>query len=549
MNFYKTISLFSAFLLFSLLVSSQNIVVPSDYNNIQSAVNAAVDFDTITVLPGTYSGDGNINIDLLGKKIYLRSQDGPENTIIDCQQLDRAFYLHLYEDSTTVIDGFSIINGESGNDLEYGGGLRLFWSSPLIINCIIDNCHSERGGAMRIQNSHAILRNCVISNNRANDFAGIWLRDANVLIENTLFDGNIGGCQSAIAIHSYGTATIKNCKFVNNETAPYCGATIDVFYGSNLDMINCEIRDNEGDALSISNGSHVTVHNCLIANNNGPGVYVTNPGGSIDFQNTNILFNSEEGMTVGNTELNMRNCIIYGNELEEIYLWSSYHTPTISYSLIEGRTTGGIVGIIDWQGENYDEDPIFRDLDEHEYFLVKESPCINAGDPEMDILASEYDLSGNPRIIGERIDIGCYEYLIIHVSDTTELCVGDSIYYHDQWIKNNTLVYDTSLSIDGYDSITAAHFVFINCGSSIYDPYQPILNLFPNPTSDVIFIEFNKQADYKIVLIDILGRKIKEQSLEQVKESYFNLNSIPQGNYILKVIQGSRVSVYKIMKK
>ena len=549
MIFRKTISLLSAFLLFSLLVNSQNIIVPSDYNNIQSAINAAENFDTITVLSGTYSGDGNINIDLLGKKIYLRSQDGPENTIIDCQQLGRAFYLHLYEDSTTVIDGFSIINAESGSDTEYGGGLRLFWSSPMIINCIIDNCHSQRGGAFRIQNSHAILKNCVISNNRADDFAGIWLRDANVLIENTLFDGNIGGCQSAIAIHSYGTATIRNCKFVNNETSFTCGATIDVFYGSNLDMINCEIRDNKGDALSISNGSHVTVHNCLIANNSGSGVYITNPGGSIDFQNTNILFNSKEGMTVGNTELNMRNCIVYGNELDEIYLWSSYHTPTISYSLIEDRTTGGVVGIIDWQGENYDGDPIFSDIVEHEYYLKKESPCINAGDPEIDSLASEYDLLGNQRIIGEHIDIGCYEYLIIHVSDTTELCEGDSTYYHNQWIKDNTLIYDTSLSINGYDSITAAHFVFVDCGASIYDPYQAILNIFPNPATDIIFIEFSKQADYKIVLIDILGRNIKEQSLEHVSEFYFNLNSIPQGNYILKVIQGSHISTYKIIKK
>ena len=549
MNFRKSISLFSAFLFFSLLVSSQNIVVPSDYDNIQSAVNAAEAFDTITVLPGTYSGDGNINIDLLGKKIYLQSQDGPENTIIDCQQLGRGFYLHLYEDSTTVIDGFSIINAESGSDIENGGGLGIFWSSPLVINCIIDNCHSEKGGAMMIQNSHAILRNCIISNNRADYFAGICIIDSDVLIGNTLFDGNIGQCISAIAILSYGAATIRNSKFINNETVPNCGATIDVYYGSSLDLINCEIIDNEGDGISISNGSHVTVNNCLIANNNGPGVYVTNPGGSIDFQNTNILFNSEEGMTVGKTGLNMRNCIIYGNELEEIYLWSSNQTPTISYSLVEGRTTGGVVGIIDWQGDNYDENPIFRDLEEHEYFLEIESPCINAGDPEMGSLASEYDLSGNPRIIGEAIDIGCYEYLIIHVSDTTELCEGDSIYYHDQWIKDNALVYDTSLSINGYDSITAAHFIFVNCGASIYGPYQPILNIYPNPATDVVFIEFSKQADYKIVLFDILGRNIKEQSLEQVKESYFNINSFPQGNYILKVIQGSRVSTYKIMKK
>lgn len=548
MNHIKTIYLVSSFLLFGMLVNSQNLIVPTDYGNIQSAINAADDLDTITVLPGIYSGNGNIEIDLLGKKIYLRSKDGPENTIIDCQQLGRGFYLHLYEDSTTVIDGFKIINAESGGFDEYGGGMRIFWSSPLIINCIIDNCHSQKGGAFIIQNSHAILRNCIISNNRAHDFAGIWLQYANVLIENTIFDSNIGECQSAISINSYGTATIRNCRFFNNETSPNCGSTVDVFYESSLHMINCEITSNKGDALSVRNGSHVTVINCLIANNDGSGVNVSNPEGSIDFQNTNILYNSEEGMIVGMTELNMRNCIIYGNELDEIYLWSSYHTPVISYSLIEDRTLGGIVGIIDWQGENYDEDPIFRDVSQNKYFLGKQSPCINSGAPEMDSLASEFDLLGNPRIVGGQIDIGCYEHTIIHVTDTTEICEGDSIFYHDQWIKDNKLIYDTSISVEGYDSITAAHFVIIDCSASINDLYQPLLNVYPNPFNDIVYVKFNKQADYNIVLIDILGRKIEDLYLKQTNETYLNLRDIPKGTYILIVNQGKQYSTYKIVK-
>jgi hypothetical protein len=61
------------------------------FGTIQAAINQASNGDVVTILPGTYTGAGNRNLSPLGKSITIQSAEGPEATIIDCEQLDRGF--------------------------------------------------------------------------------------------------------------------------------------------------------------------------------------------------------------------------------------------------------------------------------------------------------------------------------------------------------------------------------------------------------------------------------------------------------------------------
>ena len=49
-----------------------NINIPDDQPNIQSGIDAAIHGDTILIADGTYTGNGNYNIDFKGKAITVK---------------------------------------------------------------------------------------------------------------------------------------------------------------------------------------------------------------------------------------------------------------------------------------------------------------------------------------------------------------------------------------------------------------------------------------------------------------------------------------------
>jgi thermitase len=397
--------------------------VPSLYPTIQAAIDNASDGDTIWVSDGRYTGTGNKNIDFKGKSITIKSENGPENCLIDCQGYGRGINFQSGEDSNSVLDGFTIFNGYVDG---FGGGINCSReSNPAIKNCIItDNLARMYGGGMYIDNSNPILINCTFTRNSAGSSlypsgngGGIYNINSNPVLTDCSFFTNFAMNQGGGMYNDdYSNPVLTKCTFIENSSK--YGGGIYNFFNSNTTLINCLFVDNSAESGgAIQNASSKPTEtsvshlsNCTLfrntANNTGGGIKNSLGGASV--LNNCILWN--------NSDINGT------NESAQIDNSSSGQNSAANYCCIQGLTTN-TRGI-----GNIDSDPLFFNADADDFHLKSTgwrwdrernrwhydevtSPCIDAGNPGSPLnteLTATADDPTNRWGINRRINIGTF---------------------------------------------------------------------------------------------------------------------------------------------
>ena len=294
--------------------------IPDEYSTIQDAINASVDGDVVIVAPGTYTGDGNRDIDFLGKAITVKSVDPNDpnivaSTIINCQGTEfnqhRAFYFHTGESVKSVLTGFTIKNGNA----RCGGGIYCIESSPTIAACTfsdnmalqyeyvysltfpeygslgIDSNSDIRimcpppipqrrgnGAGICCVDSNTIVVNCKFLNNYAYEHGGgMYSMGGNPALINCLFSDNFAGGGGGMANLQGSSPSLKNCKFLANS-AETGGGGMRNADNSNPTLKDCEFRENTaGWSGGLGNyKSNPVLTNCTFignsAENNGGGI-------------------------------------------------------------------------------------------------------------------------------------------------------------------------------------------------------------------------------------------------------------------------------------
>ena len=229
--------------------------VPLDFSTIQQAIDASRNGDTILASDGIFKGFGNKNINFNGKGITVKSLNGPDNCIIDCEGGGRGFVFENSENDNSVLQGFKVIHGQE----ELGGAIYINNSSPKIIECIISENSGTHGAGIYGFNTSAIFSNCKILNNEATGSGVNYFNSSSPTIINTIISGNTAGHGAGLFFYE-STANVINCTITKNTASGAGGLYCN---GSDPTIVNSIFWDNSPDELGLDD-SNPSIAYCLI---------------------------------------------------------------------------------------------------------------------------------------------------------------------------------------------------------------------------------------------------------------------------------------------
>jgi len=266
----------------------------------------------------------------------------------------------------------------------HGGGIYCDRSAPTISNCAIIGNTSDAGGGIRCDYSSPSIMNCTISENSVRMYGGgiCCRRESDPDIANCTITGNtaVGRGGGISCTHSC-APNMTNCKIVENSSASY-GGGISCHRYSDPVITNCTIAGNTagryGGGIACTNSCFPIILNCTLSGN-----IAVFDGGGIFCQ-----FSSPE----------ISNSILWGDSPEELFV--NEGNPEVTYSDIDGG----------WGGEgNIDSNPHFISYGGFDFLLRPQSPCIDAGDPNIeDAIYDRHPLCPDWYINGIRSDMGAY---------------------------------------------------------------------------------------------------------------------------------------------
>ncbi len=289
-----------------------------------------------------------------------------------------------------VFEHCYIANGRAKSD---GAGLHLRQGNYVLI----DSCHFQYnhtyytygGGAYLDDIEWAVVKNSLFNHNTA------WFIEG----------GFQGGHGSGVSVrHTWGFPTytlIENNRFFNNKT------TAGAIYEScpyRIDVIGNVISNNYGNGIANGHSAPTT------------SVYANNT----------VVNNKHQvwgGIRTASSQLKLVNNIIWWNYkipgiLDQQIYHGGFPPPIVRYCNVqkgfpgEGNIADEPLFVSPSPGQWPNHDGLLAD-----WSLLDDSPGINKGDPDTaSYYTSTYDILGNPRIFGGRIDMGAYENQNVWVS-------------------------------------------------------------------------------------------------------------------------------------
>ncbi len=538
------------------ILSLDTFFVPTDYPQIQEAVNAADSGDVVIIEEGSYYQQFSFE----GKAItvgsrFVLDQDTSHisKTIIDGSFLpnpDSASLVYFVtgENSNSELCGLTLQNGHGTLETWDGGG-------------------GTGGGAIWLSSSGGTIKNNIIRyNNLLSSTESLYQvygfgiestylpADKSLLIKENLIHSNKGSGDVATGggvdvSWADGSVLINKNRLLNNYVAAKRGG-----YGSGICIYECASEDirimnnfisgnhaeagwGRGAGIAVENAKAEILNNLITENNCSKlsGTDGDARGGGISVRyypgedavpvmkgiitNNTIVWNYAEnqggGIYARQIDVEIINNIIYKNEAPaQIYFeLGAGFTQIVEYSNIEGGFSGT---------GNIDVDPMFCDTT---YCLLTEasSECIDAGNPDLmynDVLDGFNVLY--PAYGSQRNDMGAF---------------GGA---YSKWWEKDMQFWDTTTTAVENEVVV------------IPNKYKLSQN-YPNPFNPSTVIEYDipEECFVTMKIFDILGGEVKTLVNEEQKSGAykltFNANELTSGVYFYKILAGDFVDTKKMM--
>ncbi|MDP6986747.1 MAG: right-handed parallel beta-helix repeat-containing protein [Phycisphaerales bacterium] len=357
-----------------------------DYVDIQSAVYAAADGDTVHVMPGTYTATGTAVVWISDQIVTIEGVGDVASIIIDGEDARYGFHVDSSDQFGTTIRNMTITRG-------LDSGVRAYFSNPSIESCHITGCsgsavvavgdavvamqdcevsyntadngpglmnpgatitadgcefhHNEATGGSPLSSSlyggSMTLTNSAIHHNAGSDGGAVYSGWSTLVVDGCTLHHNQAGYMGA-AIYAYGTgvAQISNCD-VSWNFAAYDGGAVAARSGASLELTSSTIASNAGRGVVVAFGSDASIDTCNVTSNLtntewGGGIYLN--GGTHTITNTTIAGNdASNGAAIGtnwNTSVSIDGCTIANNTC-----WNSFGYEAAlfgSYTQGDGRS-------------------------------------------------------------------------------------------------------------------------------------------------------------------------------------------------------------------
>ncbi len=227
----------------------------SDFTDIQSALDAAGDRDTVYVGPGEYVIETSLDFNRVpnpegtgARNTRLISRKGPERTIIrlapDVNTGSLVSFTHG-ETSRTQLVGFTLTGGR-GTTISLDGGLRIV------------------GGAIYCDGSSARIRRCILTGNRAREWGGALYASSvsDVSLRDCLITGNYAESGGAVYVRS-ASVSILGCTISGNQADEEGQGGLFLDRSSGL-LSSSILWDNRSDGVFWTEGSELDVKYSLV---------------------------------------------------------------------------------------------------------------------------------------------------------------------------------------------------------------------------------------------------------------------------------------------